>query len=608
MINSEEGQDRGRWLFNRYPGQITSILKKRKESYFKSAQYKALRHLCVNMDMYIDNNSPSVSSFISDITPPTIRRSYNEFSSLFYKFLENDPLFTVSNDTRAKIEQVHLIQSLINENIEKTYYRERSLIWTIDDIIRYGTAAVYSFATNDYNANSLMTVKSDVYGSYEQVYGKGEQAILSVPIHPLNVFIDPRGSFQSAPGFLGFIADICMSNISVLFDNPAYIQKNLKEAFEQAKKGIHEEFWYAGDDSELKDFSQGHTNICYFWTKLPFEGNEDDPRWYACETIMDKVIRIEENPLDGNTIPLAISRVFPRKYQWYGNSPLVDKICIQNMQYWLLNTTVESTARLMDRIVLYREGDFDIEAMNSRHTTGGFVPYSGQQQDLSKLVYGVPMQAVGFRENEWMMQEMRREDQETSMIPNFNPQSEGGPTNKTLGGAQMMASIGEMRASFIVNQMTIGLKDVAKHQLALLRNIISNETELRTGQKVPKESILGDVSFNIKISNIFNYIRESSASENRLQQAINRRATQIPQFMVMRMRPLIVDYLRNNLKRENVSEYVDTKLLDALDEADIQSAIQAATQAQQQQMQPEQQGPQEQQVQNTQMIGGQNVV
>jgi hypothetical protein len=575
MIQVEEGQDRGQALYGMFPSAIAAMAKKRVETYFSSPQYSGLKNNCRMMDLYIDNAAPSVASMISDITPPTIRRAYNEFSSLFHKFLETDPLFSAVKTEKVPEISRRAAQMVVNDNLDKTYYRERSLIWTIDDIIRYGTAVTYSFGTSDYNANSLMTVKGDEYGDYSQVYGAGENVAVSTPIHPLNTIVDPRASFQTAPEYVGFIGDICFSAIKKLGENPAYIGENIKKVIAEGKNGLPSEYWYAGEGKDrVNDYSKGHSNIIYLWMRLPFDGNEDDPTWYAIEMIGNYIIRIEENPLDGNTIPLAIKRIFPRKYQWYGNSPLIDKISVQNLQYLLINTTVESTTRLMDRMIIYREGSLDVESISSRHQTGGLIPYRGQEQNLDKLMYGVQLPAVGFRESDWLMQEMRREDQETSMIPNFNPQSEGGPTNKTLGGAQMMASIGEMRASFLVNQMCVGMKDVAKHQLVILRNIIADEIQTMSGQVIPKEQILGDVTFNIKISNVYNYIREGIDAENRLNNLINRRATQIPQFMAIPLGPMIKDSLRNGLKRENISDYVNEELLDALDQRDAQSVMQ----------------------------------
>lgn len=574
MIQVEEGRDRGQQLFEQFPSAITAKVIKQENDYFSSPQYQGLKSNCRLMDMYIDGTAPAVTSLISDLTPPTIRRAYNEFGSLFNKFLETDPLFNAVKTERIAEIIRRSAQMVVNDNLDKTYYRERCLMWTIDDIIRYGTASTYTFATSDYNANSLMTVKGEEYGDYKQVYGVGENVSISTPIHPLNTIVDPRASFQTAPGFLGFIGDICLSSIKRLADNPAYIGENLKKVFSEGKNALANEHWYCGEGKDrVNDYTRGHMNITYMWTRLPIEGNEDDPTWYAIERIGPYIIRIEENPLDGNTIPLALKRVFPRKWQWYGNSPLCDKIAVQNMQYWLINTTVESTARLMDRMVLYRPGAIDPEAINSRHTTGGLIPYNGQEP-LDKLMYGVNLPSLGFREADNLMQEMRREDQETSMIPNFNPQSEGGPTNKTLGGAQMMASIGEMRASYLVNQMCVGLKDVAKHQLVILRNIADDVLQLSNGEQVPKENILGDVSFNIRISNVYNYIREGIDAENRLNNLINRRATQIPQFKAVKLGPMIRDSLRNSLKRENINEYVNDEMLDALDEQDAASAMQ----------------------------------
>jgi hypothetical protein len=576
VIRVPEGFDRGAALYAKYPHAITTMCNNRKHQSFDSPQHKGLKNRVRQMDAYIDNAAPAVSTFISDITPPVIRKAYMEFSSVFGKFLETDPLFSVRRKNGISAKQEQSIQAVLSDNIEKTYYREKCLYWNTDHIVRYGTAFTYTFAVNDYNANALMTIKDEnEFGTFKQVYGIGENAAISTPVHPLNAIVDPRSNFMVSPDYLGFLADISISNLSMLMDNPAYVAKNLKEILSESKKGLPDEHWFGGNDkSEVKDFSRGHSNIVYLWTKLPIEGNEDDPTWYAVEMIGGKIIRIEENTLDGGVIPLAISRILPRPYTWCGNSPLESKICIQNLMYWLINMQVESTARLMDRMVLYREGSLDVEAINSRHQTGGFVPYGGQEPDLSRLIYSPQLPNVSYREVDWMVQEMRREDQDTSAMPSFNPQNQGGPTNKTLGGAQMMASIGEMLAAEMIKQYAVGLKDIAKHQLCLIRAISGDVITLSDGTQVPKEEILGNVSFTTKISNVYNYMREAIDSQNRLTQLINFKATKLPEFAAIKTSQFIEDWTRNNVKRENIEDYVDTVMLRQIEQNQMQAASQ----------------------------------
>jgi hypothetical protein len=580
MIQTEQSIDRGTQLFQKFEGAITQLVLNRKKQWFDSPQYKGLQNNCKQMDLYVDNMSPAISTFISDITPQTIRRGYNEFSALFNKFFETDPLFSVRRNSKISEQQEHDIITALTDNLEKTYFRERCLFWDIDNIVRYGTAVNYSFATNDYNANSLMTIKGeDGYNSNDtqQVYNKGGNCIVSTPIHPLNVIMDSRANFMVSPDYMGFIGDISVANIAVLLDNKNYNTKNLNEVFEQCKQGLPDEHWYGGPTKDKKDYSRGHSNITYLWTRLPFEGNEDDPTWYAIEMIGAKIIRIEENVLDENTIPLSIMRILPRQYTWYGNSPLVDKICIQNMQYWLINMTVESTARLMDRIIFYRGGTIDKEALDQRHQTGGLVPYSGQME-LEKLLYAPQFPATGFTEANNLMQLMRREDQDSSAMPNFNPQAEGGPSNKTLGGAQMMASIGEIKMANLVNQMAIGLKDTAKHQIVLMRNISGDSIKTTQGKPIPKASLLGPILFSTKISNVFNYIREGIDSQNRLTQLINYLATKRSEFSAIKVSTYIKDWIRNSLKRENINDYIDEAMLKTIEQNLMSAALQPPAQ------------------------------
>jgi hypothetical protein len=572
VIQFSGNVDRGQELFKRFPEAVTQMCIQRKNWYFQSSAYQGLANNCKNMDLYIDNAAPSMSTFVSDITPQTIRKAYNEFVALFKKFLETDPLLSVAKTKGLTDDQRHALTEIISDNLAKTNFRQKCLRWSIDDVVRYGTFCTYSFAVSDFNASSLLTVKGEYDDTYVQQQQQGENAVVSMPIHPMNMIIDPRANAQVSADFQGFIGDISVSNISNLQrmgDNPSYIQKNIKEVLEACKKGLPDKHWYNGPYSEKADFSKGHSNITYLWLRLPFDGNEDDPNKYAVEMIGDKIIRIDQNVLDEETIPLAIGRVLPRRYVWYGNSPLVDKICIQNLRYWIINTMVESTARLMDRIVLYRGGSLDVEAINSRHQTGGLVPVGSKANgiELDKLIHAPQLPSVGINEGQVLNEIANREDQDSSAMPNFNPQAAGGPTNKTLGGAQMMASIGEMKMADLVDDMAAGLIDVAKHHLALMKNIAEGDQ---------KGSLIGkNINFSCVISNVFNYIKESNDSMNRLSQAINFRSTQIPQFLTLKLGPLMKDWLRNSLKRESIDDYIDNKTLSAIDEQDAQKAIQA---------------------------------
>jgi hypothetical protein len=563
MIQTPEGVDRGIALYRMYPGAVTNMCTSRKSDYYQSKVFKGLQNRCKLNDQMIDNVFPFTQAFISDIAPPIIRKAYKEFKAVFGKFMEQDPLFSVARDNQMPVEREQQIQSVLSDNMQKTYFREKCLTWLIDSGIRYGTAVAYTFASDSYNAGSLMTIRDDSgMGDYKQVYSNGTKAAITTSIHPLNFYIDPRSNYMVAPDWMGFIGDICIANLATIGDNLAYIGDNLRIVLKEAKEGLRDEYWYGGPDSEKKDFSRGHTNISYLWTRLPIEGNEDDPTWYAVEMVGSKIIRIEENVLENGIIPLSICRVIPRPYVWNGNSPLEEKTAIQNMMNWLINTEVESTAKLMDRMVIVREGGLDIEAINSRHKTGGFVFYRGQEPDLSRLIYSPQMQDPSFRNMDWLVREMRQEDQETSPVVNLqNQYNQGGLNNKTLGAAQMVAGIGEMLTGDMVNNFCIGLKDIARHQLAILNALNPDDLQLNNGNIVPKSALSGDIPFTVKTSNIYNYARTAMTATNTLTQAINYRATQIPEFNTIKIGRLCRDWLQATTQKENVAEYLDLEKL-----------------------------------------------
>jgi hypothetical protein len=313
----------------------------------------------------------------------------------------------------------------------------------------------------------------------------------------------------------------------------------------------------------LLDEKQGqtkrHTNISYLLLTLPIKDNEDDPNWYCVEMVNDKIIKIEANALDFNTIPITTCALIPRLYNWTGNTPLEDKIAIQNMMIWLINTEVESTMKLTDRIVLYREGELDVAAVNNRHRTGGFVPYKGQEQDLSRLLFSPQFQDTARGNVDWLVREMRQEDQESSPVVNMqNKYNQGGMNNSTLGAAQMQAGIGEMLVSNQVKCLVKGLKQSFIHQLELLKQTATSEGVKIGEQKVvDKAALLPKLEVTIKTSNVYTYSQDAQDTQNQITQIINYKATKLPEFNAIKLKPQIERLIRAYVKREDVAEYID---------------------------------------------------
>ena len=564
MIQTPQGVDRGRALFKQFPQAITNYVVDRKTSYFKSKGYAGLRNRCRLNDDMIDGIYKTTQSFISDVSPPIIRKAYKEFNAIFNKFLENDPLYSVDENEGIPHEKAEAIQAKTGDGIKKSEFRKKALPWIIDSAVRYGTFTAYSFATSDENANALITVPDESgSGDYKQVYGEEKNVVVTTAIHPLNTIVDPRSNWIVPPSFKGFIGDISIAALSLLKDNENDIQENLTEVIDFCKNGLTDKDWFGGSGSaEVKDYSRGHTQITYLWTMLPFAGNEDDPFWYCIEFVEDKIIRIEVNTLDLNTIPLATGCVIPRPYTWSGNTPLEDKISIQNMQNWLINTEFMITAKLMDKIRLYREGEIDVVALNSRHITGGMVGYKGQEPDLSRLIYDVPNQDASRGNMQWLVEEMRQQDQETSPLPNLDNRFGTTPGNKTLGGANMSAGIGEMLTGEYINKICQGLSDVAKQRLMIERAIAPDQVDIGGGKMVPKEMILGPVNFTVKMSNFYNFAKALTDSSSALNSVINWRATKLPEAQGFKLQAYFKQWARAAAKRENVSEYFDEKLVE----------------------------------------------
>lgn len=526
--------DRGRWLYgNGFKKTITGYCIDRIDGYYMDEQaFKALKSRIQTMDDMVDLKFKESETFIAEIAVPVIRTSVLQLQAFTRKYFENDPLVTVRATGNTTDQSAEWVQHILNRNFVNTRFRNRCFDTNILYGARYGVYVNYSQFERDVDASGYQTAY-DANDPLKYVRKKieGRTQVANYPIHPLNYFQDPQALRWYGSCFRGFIDEWSLSSLRQCVENENYIRENVVEILDGHKKEVADDHFYsgrnAGGKAEVGDSSRRAVNVSRMWTTLCFDGNEDDPTVYYIEICDKKIIRIQENPLDYNVIPITVGTYIDRPNTWWGNTPPESNITQQNLANYLVNTQVESAMKAMDRVVLYRAGGgLDVADMNNRHSTGGYVPVTGIDP-LDKLMHQMPVQNTSNQSTEYLMREIRQQVQENSPIVNLqNRYNAGGMNNDTLGAAQMIAGIGEILQGDMMKRFGNGIEELANVNGVLFQQFLGENVEVRakSGREVhrlTKRDVIGNYEYSVESSAGIDEMKELQKASNMLTQALN---------------------------------------------------------------------------------------
>lgn len=553
--------------FERLEKTITTFCNDRIDSYFGHEKaYKALQRKVALLDDIIDLRFKTNESFIAEVALPVVRKRYKELRAFTRKYFEADPLFTCKPIDTTPLESARNLQLVLSMNMLSTRFREKCFHWLIDNGSRYGVYVCFQQYVEGLNAGGYQTQYSPNGASpYERVQTPAavRKNVCNYPVHPLNYFQDPNANYYREANWKGFIDTWTVAELVKHAQSPFYIQKNIESVIKDAKKGQKDQYWYGGNGAaELRDYSRGLVNVRRMWTTLPFEGNEDDDTIYYVEIVGSRIIRINETEYDRNIIPLTIGTYYSRQNVWWGNTDLEEVIPHQNISNWLINTTIESTMKLLDRFIVVRRGNgINWSDVNNRHQLGGVVPYDGIE-DPSKLIYPVQFQDRSLDHLDWLTREIKQSVQESSPVVNMqNRYNQGGLNNSTLGAAQMVAGIGDVLQSDCMNTFAFGIEEIGYNNTVILQQFLDDIIEVRgaqnTYQQIEKREILGNISCTIESSMRTNDITEFTKQQNKITQLLNWAGTGRPEFQQINLAEMLKDWLRSGTSSySNVEQYL----------------------------------------------------
>jgi hypothetical protein len=397
---------------------------------------------------------------------------------------------------------------------------------------------------------SIVSAGPGAASPYQSIDNIGKKVAYTQSIHPLNYFQDPTGNYQHNTSYKGFIDCWYVSDLFKLINNPLYHQGNLQEAIEAAKKGLKEEFWYAGRDSEQKDHTRAVINPIRLYAMLTFDGNENDSTIYYMEFVHHKLIRCHPIDVSKEMLPLQTGVYYPRPDMWCGNASLEFKMAYQNLKNWIFGSVIESTMKQNDRMILIRRGGgIDIADINNRHQNSGVVYYDGME-DPEKLMHQVQFTNTAGRDIDWLNREVNQGIQELSPVVNMqNKYNEGGMNNSTLGAAQMQAGLGETMFGFVMKNVGFFVSRIGEICANVLQQNCGDLIPYRPSPsqdeiQIEKSKMLGEFTFTATSTYFINEKGERTDSANMINQVLNWLPTQQPVFQRLNIEEMLKDWLR----------------------------------------------------------------
>lgn len=568
MIESPQGIDRGRFLFEKNPKTIQTYVTEKSDFFFTHEQaYLAFKNRYNEIDAVINLRFKANEAFIAEIALPIVRKMYKEIKAFTRKYFETDPIITLQPAFDTPYENCENMELALKLNFQTTRFRQDCLDWLVDESAKCGVFCCFSQYEEDFGGEgSSIAYNPNGVSPYASGQAQGRQNIVNYAIHPLNYFQDPLATYWRRSGYQGFIDAWLLSQFVLCGTKfgDMYIKENLEWVIENCKKGYKDAYWYGGGgDSERQDLTRAMVNVRRMWTTLHFSGNEDDSTKYYIEFVGDRVIRINENPVSRNLIPLTIGSFMKRADVWWGNTYAEEYIPHQHLSNFLVNAKVESTLKASDRMILVPRGKGIHPAdINNRHQNSGIVFHDGIVDDPSRLMVPIQFADSSRADTDWLFREIKQSIQEGSPIVNMqNKYNEGGMNNNTLGAAQMIANIGEIIQTDMMSRFGYGIENIGYINAVMLQQVLGDVVALRASPKeaerfVPKFAMLGDFLHTAQSALKINEVQEFMKYSNIITQWLNWSATGHPAFQPGNVPAFIHKWLRAGIGQwGNLGQY-----------------------------------------------------
>lgn len=501
---------------------ICGYMDDRVDNYFQSPASSTLKNrknrLTNSIDMKFHNEKSGggrlKNAWRSKIAVPLVRDAFVTKRAAVNSAFAADPIWTISPDSSTIYESAENMQSLMTCNARNTNYREKCLRSIIDTCCRWGAAATFSYfrtsASQAYRTIPQM-VGGKHTGGYDRAYLPRKKAgVYSVSMNIDNYFQDPTVPDPEESSYQGYIEDVRLSDLIADYQSnkDAFVTKNFRKMVEEAKKDAFKDDHYSAPGEKRTDLNWFSVPVRHWWGKLNIKGNEDDYRNYYIQKVGQYIIRIQENPIDNDVVPIDIFTFDKRPEHWWGNVSTETQLPAETYMHFALNMAADSGLQALRKFVFYDKGmDIDMAELNRAAKSGGFVgmePKNGM--DMKKAFNQFQFTDVSTSNLDFILREVKEgaqrgvESVDYSRAPN-----QGGLQNKTAYASSMLEQKGDQKEAYFLTMFAYGLSGNGRTISTLLQQRAPNKFQIRPDPRnkpkaLMKYEILGDYSYQVNTS------------------------------------------------------------------------------------------------------------
>jgi hypothetical protein len=502
--------------FPKYHTAISAYLSARVNTYFASPCYTILKKRYERLRDSIDMKfkPQTENEFASKISLPLLRPRYLFRRASIKGNFRNDPLYTLSAMGNTTVEAARNMQEILRLSLKHTKFRQTTFESLVDFVARYGAAVCYT-QFQDVGAKGMRTVydPQNPASKYQRVKAAapGSVAVKNYFVHPLNYFQDPGAVDPDESYIRGFIDTWRVSDLAAAYANEQqnYIKENLEKVLKECREnGKRDENTYH-DATTGKDESHMTVDVRRVWSTVNIVGNEADDTIYYAEIVGDTVIRFQDNPLDGNIVPLKCYRMRRRPEFWWGNSDCEDVQSHENFYNLMMSLKADGAIAATDRLNLYpRAWGVSNEDMRNRRAYGGWVPYDIVQgmPPINQSIFTHQPVDNSTSQVDWVLRELKESAQGSTSRPDLTRgYNQGGVANKTATAASILASQGDTLDADMLEVFSYDLCGTGDINMRLLQQYLGNTIMLRGDAKQPprtleKYEFLGDMTIDVESS------------------------------------------------------------------------------------------------------------
>jgi hypothetical protein len=503
--------------FGKLEKQITRYFKERKDLAIRSKCRKLLHErierLNSSWDMQVSgfrkNNrrNQSQSHFMGQLDYALVKEQMLVKRSIFTANFRGDPLYSLRGIGNTPDENAINMQDLLESNNEQTKFRPNVLIPGINQMIKTGTAVIYTeYCHNEEKA--WRTISDPILGS-RRVHGviKNTKNAVSYPIDVRNYLQNPNIVDEEDSDYRTHIERWKFSKLMQrIKSNPdLYIKENVEKVIKEVKQQhgfLKDKDYFDAQGRETHhDFDKIAINdVWRGQIQIHLEGNEDDATYYYFEMVGDWIIGLQDNPYDMNMNQYTIWLCESREDYYWGNTPPEYSVKNENTLNLLCGLGVENALESMKRYIFYNKNAINPSQWNRIGSNAKIPVDVNKDINLGNILYQYQPQETALPAIQNAYRLIMENNQRVITTPDLNrAPSQGGPSNKTAYAADIMASVGNTQDADILEVFSTRLVRTGEKHIVILAQFLGNwgpilirPSQRQAIREVQKSQITGD--------------------------------------------------------------------------------------------------------------------